>query len=104
MVIRWQPALVVKHLGDLHAEVQAFGGLKADVTGGTVAQEAADAQTVAEVTVVGGVQERPQGAGLAATQERAQRPHALVTPSHHGQQTVQRVTEEAGHKDCSTKV
>ena len=95
---------MVKHLGDLHGEVQALGGLEADVVGGTVAQEAANTQTPAEVTAPGDVQEGLQGAGLAAAEARAQRPNAAVTASHHRQETVQRVTEQAGQKDCSTKV
>lgn len=96
---------MVKHLGDLHGEVQALGGLEADVVGGTVAQEAANTtQTLAEVAAPGDAQEGLQGAGLAAAEARAQRPNAAVTASHHGQETVQRVTEQAGQKECSTKV
>lgn len=89
-------SLVVKHLRDFHGEVQALCSLKADVADRTFAGEAADTQTPAEVTVVGDVQERLQDAALAAAQERAQRPNALVAASHHGPQTVQWMTEEAG--------
>ena len=95
---------VVKHLRDLHGEVQTLCGLQAEVADGTVAGEAADAQTPAEVAVVRDVQERLQDAALAAAQEGAQRPDALVTASHHGPQTVQRMTEEAGQEDRSTEV
>lgn len=104
VVICWQQALVVKHLRDFHSEVQTLCSLKADVADGTVAQEAANTQTPAEVTVVGDVQERLQGGGLAAAQGGAQRPNALITPSHRGQEAVQWMAEEAGQKDCSTKV
>ncbi len=72
MIICWLPTLVVKHLGDLHSEVQALCGLNADVTGGKVAQEAANTQTPADVTAVDDVQEWLQGGGLATAQGRAQ--------------------------------
>ena len=60
--------LVVQHLRDFHCQVQALCSLEADITDGTVTQAAADTQTPAEVTVVGDVQERLQGVGLAAAQ------------------------------------
>lgn len=85
VVIYMQPALVVKHLRDFHSKIQALCSLKADVADRTVTQEAANAQTPAEVTVWGDVQKRLHGGGLAATQGRTQRPNALVTPSHCGQ-------------------
>lgn len=53
---------------EFQSEVQALCSLKTDFAGRTVAQEAANTQTPTEVTVVGDVQERLQGAGLAATQ------------------------------------
>lgn len=72
MVTCWQPALVVKHLRDFHSEVQALSGLQADVANGTVAHEAANAQTPAEVAVVGDVHETLQGGALAAAHGGAQ--------------------------------
>ena len=59
---------MVKHLGDFHSEVQTLRCLEADVTDGTVAQEAANTQTPAGVTVLGESHEGLQSGGLAATQ------------------------------------
>jgi len=59
---------VVKHLRDFHAEVDALRSVEADVADVTVAQDAADTQTPAQVAVLGDVQERLQGVTLTATQ------------------------------------
>lgn len=86
---------VVKHLRDLHGEVQALGSLEADV-----AQAAAGATATADVTASRHVQERLQGGGLAA----AQGPRAGVTAPQSGQHALQRVAEKAGQEDRSTQV
>lgn len=78
---------MIKHLRDFHCQVQALSSLNADVTDGTVTQEAVDTQTAEEVTVAGD--------GLAA----AQGANTLVAASHRGQETVQWVAEQAGQKE-----
>lgn len=57
--------LVEEHLGDLHCQVQTLCSVNAEFTERTVTEEAAAAQTVAEVTGMGNIQ---QGCRLAATQ------------------------------------
>lgn len=70
-------ASVVEHLRDFHGEVQALRGREADVAAGAVAEEAARAWAAGPREL----QERPQGAGLAAEQRRAQRAEAHGAPS-----------------------
>lgn len=95
---------MVKHLRNFHGEVQALGGLEADVTHGTVTQAAAETQAAAQVTQSVDVWDGRQAAGVIAALEGAQWPAAVATPPDAGPQAVQWMAEEAGQQDGSAKV
>lgn len=95
---------MVEHLGYFHGKVQALCCLPAEVADGPVTQATLSVHTLTQVTVLGDVQKRLQTRGLAAAHGGAERPNPAVATSEGGQQTVQRLTEETGQENRSTKV
>lgn len=95
---------MVQHLRDFHRKVQAFCGLEADAARSAVAHQAANTRTAAQAEALDDVLQRLKGRGLTAAQERREGPDAAIAASECGQQTVQRAAEQAGQKDCCTKI